>query len=120
MLKTLESIRLFVGFDVLLIVAFTLSYLVYMVQQKKLSINYASFSLVFLSLYFVLFYVIKFRNDSDAQSLFLIFLVPSYALFHWLVPFKKNKTIARVLTVGALLLIGFWVFITILHYFSNM
>lgn len=119
-MKTLESLSIFVGFDVLLIIVITIIYLVYKALKKDLTVNYITFSLVFVSLYMLFFYAFPFRQESDHQKLFFVFLLPVFTLVHWLVPFKKSKTLHKVVAIGSAVEFGSLLFLYVFHSLSDM
>jgi len=116
----MEAFTLFIDYDVILIILITAIYVIYSAVTKQLSINYALFTLIFLSCYFILFYLLSLKRPSDAKELFQLCILPTYTLFHWLIPFKKNKNVAKILTVFSGILIFGVLFISFAHHFSKM
>lgn len=119
-MKIMEAFTLFIGYDVIIIVLLTVIYVLYSAFTKQLSSNYTLFNLIFLSCYFILFYFLSLKSPSGAKGLFQLCLLPTYTLFHWLIPFKKNKKITKILAILSGILIFIVLFLCVAHYFSKM
>ena len=116
----MEAFTLFIGYDVIFVILLTVIYVLYSAVTKQLSSNYVLFTLIFMSCYFILFYLLSLKSPSDAKGLFQLCLLPTYTLFHWLIPFKKNKKITKILAILSGILIFIVLFIVVAHHFSNM
>jgi drug/metabolite transporter superfamily protein YnfA len=116
-MKIMEAFTLFFSYDVMLIVLLTAIYVLYSAINKQLSRNYALFIWIFTLCYYILFYLLSLKNLSDAKSLFQLCLLPTFTFFHWLIPFKKNKKITRVLAIISGIYIFVILFMFVVHYF---
>ena|SRR5665647_1830785 len=119
-MKSMETFTLFFSYDVILIILLTAIYVLYSAVNKQLSSNYALFIWIFTFCYYILFYLLSLKNLSDAKELFQLCLLPTFTLFHWLIPFKKNKRITKLLAIFSGILIFIVLFICVAHYFSKM
>ena len=116
----METFTLLFSGDVIVIVLIAIIYFLYSATTKKLSGNYARFIIVFILCYYILFYLLSIKNPSDAKGLSILCLLPTFTLFHWLIPFKKNKRITKLLAILTGILIFIVLFMYVAHYFSKM
>lgn len=116
----MEAFTLFFSYDVILVVLFTAIYVLYSAVNKQLSNNYPLFIWIFILCYYLLFYLLSLKNPSDAKGLFQLCLLPTFTFFHWLIPFKKNKKVTKILAVLTGILIFVVLCLCVAHYFSKM
>jgi len=115
----MEPFTLFFSYDVILITLLTVIYVSYMAFTKQLTINYTLFIWLFIFCYYILFYLLSLERYT-AKGLFLPCLIPTFTLFHWLIPFKKDKRITKILAVISGIIILCALSLSIAHYFSKM
>ncbi len=114
---------LFAEYDVLFVILLTVIYLAYSFTKKIRTDGYVKFVLIFLSCYFLFCYLLSFIPRWGMQSskhTFAFLLLPLFTLCHAIIPFRKNKKINRGLIIATAIYVLFFLFIVVVHCFSNM
>ena len=115
----MEPFTLFFSYDIIVVTFFTAIYVLYMVFTKQLALNYTLFIWIFLYCYYIFIYLLTLKRYT-AIGLFVPCLIPTFTLFHWLIPFKKDKRITKILAILSGIIILFALLLSVAHYFSKM
>ncbi|ADQ78274.1 hypothetical protein Palpr_0112 [Paludibacter propionicigenes WB4] len=116
----MEKFSILFNGDVIIFILIAIIYFLYSATTKKLSGNYARFIIVFMLCYYIVFYLLSLKNPSDAKGLFILCFLPTFTLFHWLIPFKKNKRVTKIFAILTGILIFIVLFMYVALYFSKM
>ena len=97
------------------------TYLLVYYPKKQVSKRLFALSAQFFSIYIVGFYVLSLHvGRGPAKDMALFFLLPSLAVAHWALPFKKSKTVGKLLLSLAGIYILFLILLSLMHGFSRM
>lgn len=111
---------LFFMYDVFIVPVFTLICW-FITRKSRYRKGYLLFLLSFFSIYIVGFYVLSLHvGRAPAKDMALFFLLPSLAIAHWTFPFKKSKTVGKLLLSLAGIYILFLILLSLIHGFSRM
>lgn len=111
---------LFFMYDVFIVPVFALICW-FITRKSRYRKGYLLFLLSFFSIYIVGFYVLSLHvGRAPAKDMALFFLLPSLAVAHWAFPFKKSKTVGKLLLSLAGIYILFLILLSLIHGFSRM
>ena len=107
-------------YDVFIVSVFTLICW-FITRKSRYRKGYLLFLLSFFSIYIVGFYMLSLHvGRGPAKDMALFFLLPSLAVAHWALPFKKSKTVGKLLLSLAGIYILFLILLSLIHGFSRM
>lgn len=115
----MREFSLFFYYDIIIVVLSTVIYVLYSIYKRHQLISYVLFVWLFIFCYYIFFYLLSIRNFSDAKALFFLCLLPTFTLYHWFIPFKKNKKITKGLVLFSAIYVVV-IFIIICKHYMRM
>ena len=117
----MSNFTLFWYGDVVFIAVLTITYFLYSYIKKEKTEPYIRFCLVFLSAYFLIFYLLTLKYSLyDVKGIFGLLFLPVLTISYMLVLFKKNRKIGKYLIILCIAYLLFFATIIMGHYFSDM